>query len=256
MSAEIHQFLCLSDNFGLLIHDLATGATASIDAPEAEPILAALREKGWTLTDILVTHHHPDHVQAIPDLKSVFPQARVTGPGKDVARIPEIENRVVEGDRVAVGGLEARVLEVPGHTSGHIAYVFDAEKAAFVGDVLFAMGCGRVFEGTMDEMHASLRKLAALPPDTRVWCGHEYTLSNARFAVGIDPANAALKARLARVEALRAQGLFTLPTTIGEELATNPFLRADDAGVKAHLGMRQAAAPAVFAEIRERKNRA
>lgn len=256
MSAEIHQFQCLSDNFGVLVHDPATGATASIDAPEAEPILAALREKGWRLTDILVTHHHPDHVQAIPDLKAAFPQARVTGPGKDVARIPEIENQVFEGDAVTVGGLKARVLEVPGHTRGHIAYVFDGEKAAFVGDVLFAMGCGRVFEGTMDEMHASLQKLATLPPDTRVWCGHEYTLSNARFAVGVDPGNAALAARLAKVEALRAEGRFTLPTTIGEELATNPFLRGDDPGVKAHLGMAAAAAPAVFAELRERKNRA
>lgn len=255
MSAQIHQFQCLSDNFGVLIHDQETGATASIDAPEAGPILAALAEKGWTLTDILVTHHHPDHVQAIPDLKARFPQARVTGPGKDVARIPEIENPVVEGDEVAVGALKARVFETPGHTSSHIVYWFPDEKAAFVGDVLFALGCGRVFEGTMAEMHASLQKLAALPADTRVWCGHEYTLSNARFAVSIDPANAALKARLKKVEAQRAAGEFTLPTTIGEELATNPFLRAGDAAIKANLRMANAAPADVFAEIRERKNR-
>jgi hydroxyacylglutathione hydrolase len=256
MSAQIHQFQCLSDNFGVLIHDPETGATASIDAPEAGPILAALAEKGWTLTDILVTHHHPDHVQAIPDLKARFPQARVTGPGKDIARIPEIENPVVEGDMARVGAMTAKVIEAPGHTSGHIAYWFEAEKAVFVGDVLFALGCGRVFEGTMDEMHASLQKLAALPPDTRVWCGHEYTLSNARFAVTIDPANAALKARLKRIEALRAEGKFTLPTTIGEELATNPFLRGHDPAIKAHLNMASATPAAVFAEIRERKNRA
>lgn len=256
MSAEIHQFLCLSDNFGVLIHDPATGATASIDAPEAGPILAALAQKGWTLTDILVTHHHPDHVQAIPDLKARFPQAAVTGPGKDIARIPEIERQVFDGDAVKVGSLSAKVIEVPGHTSGHIAYWFAQDKAVFVGDVLFALGCGRVFEGTMDEMHASLQKLAALPADTRVWCGHEYTLSNARFAVGVDPANAALKTRLAKIEALRAEGKFTLPTTIGEELATNPFLRGHDAAIKAHLGMGGASPAAVFAEIRERKNRA
>ncbi|MBL8589547.1 MAG: hydroxyacylglutathione hydrolase [Methylobacteriaceae bacterium] len=255
MAAQIHQFTCLSDNFGVLIHDPASGATASIDAPEAVAVQRALAERGWTLTDILVTHHHADHVQGIPALKAAFPKARVVGPAKEAGKIPEIAETVAEGDVVAVGKLKAKVIETPGHTAGHVAYWFEADAALFAGDTLFAMGCGRVFETPMAVMWDSLSRLAALPPQTQVYCGHEYTLSNARFAIGVDPANAALAARLKEVEALREAGRPTLPTTIGRELETNPFLRADDPGVRKAVGLERADAAAVFAEVRERKNR-
>lgn len=255
MTAQIHQFPCLSDNFGALIHDPATGATASIDAPEAVAVMAALKETGWTLTGILVTHHHADHVQGVPQLRAAFPRVRVAGPAKEADRVPGIETKLAEGDVVRVGSLEAKVIETPGHTAGHIAYWFRAAGAVFVGDTLFAMGCGRVFETPMTVMWESLRKLAALPAHTQVYCGHEYTLSNARFALTVDPENAALKARMKEVEALRAAGKPTLPTTIARELETNPFLRADDARVRRTVGMEGAEAAAVFAELRERKNR-
>jgi hydroxyacylglutathione hydrolase len=255
MPAQIHQFPCLSDNFGVLIHDSATGATASIDAPEAVAVMAALKEKGWTLTDILVTHHHADHVQGVAPLRAAFPRLRVAGPAKEADRVPGIETKVAEGDVVRVGALAAKVIETPGHTAGHVAYWFEAEGAVFAGDTLFAMGCGRVFETPMAVMWDSLKKLAALPPETRVYCGHEYTLSNARFALTVDPDNAALQARMQEVEALRAAGEPTLPTTIARELATNPFLRADDARVRKTVGLESADAAAVFAELRERKNR-
>lgn len=255
MAAQIHQFPCLSDNFGVLIHDPATGATASIDAPEAVAVMAALKEKGWTLTDILVTHHHADHVQGIPQLRAAFPRLRVTGPAKEADRVPGIETQVAEGDVARVGALVAKIIETPGHTAGHVAYWFEAEGAVFAGDTLFAMGCGRVFETPMAVMWESLRKLAALPAATRVYCGHEYTLSNARFALTVDPDNAALQARMKEVEALRAAGEPTLPTTIARELDTNPFLRADDARIRKTVGMEGAEAAAVFAELRERKNR-
>ena len=214
MAAKIHQFPCLSDNFGVLIHDPATGATASVDAPEAVAIMAALKETGWELTDILVTHHHADHVQGIAQLAAAFPRVRVTGPTKEADRIPQIDMRVAEGDTARVGSLAARVIETPGHTAGHVAYWFESEGALFAGDTLFAMGCGRVFETPMAVMWDSLSKLAALPPATQVYCGHEYTLSNARFAATVDPENAALQARLKEVEALRAAGRPTLPTTM------------------------------------------
>ncbi|MBK9081090.1 MAG: hydroxyacylglutathione hydrolase [Rhizobiales bacterium] len=255
MPAEIHQFLCLSDNFGALVHDPATGATAAIDAPQAMPILAALKEKGWALTDILVTHHHADHVQGVAGLKSAFPKVRVVGPAKEASRIPEIAEQVAEGDVVRVGALAAAVIETPGHTAGHVVYWFKSEHALFAGDTLFAMGCGRVFETPMAVMWDSLSKLAALPGETQVYCGHEYTLSNARFAISVDPDNAAMAARLREVAGLRAAGRFTLPTTIARELETNPFLRADTPGVRRALGLETAAPSAVFAELRERKNR-
>ena len=255
MAAEIRLFPCLSDNYGYLIHDPATKATASIDAPEAGAIVKALQREGWTLTDILVTHHHADHVQGVAGLKSAFPKVRVVGPAKEASRIPDIAVQAAEGDVVRVGSLAARVIETPGHTAGHVVYWFQADKALFAGDTLFAMGCGRVFETPMAVMWDSLSKLAALPGDTAVYCGHEYTLSNARFAISVDPDNAALAARLREVEALRAAGRFTLPTTIARELETNPFLRADTAGVRRAVGMERAEAAAVFAELRERKNR-
>ena len=255
MPAEVFQFNCLSDNFGVLLHDPATGATATIDAPEAAPILAALEQRGWTLTDILVTHHHADHTQGIPELKARYPQARIVGAAKDAHRIDGLDVQVNEGDLVTMGSLEAEVIETPGHTSGHIAYWFEEENLAFVGDTLFAMGCGRVFEGTMTQMWESLVKLADLPGETQIYCGHEYTLSNAKFALTIDPDNKMLQQRADEVAALRDAGRATLPTTVAIELATNPFLRAEDPAIQAHLGMTGADPAAVFAEIRERKNR-
>lgn len=255
MTAEIELFSCLSDNYGLLLHDPATGATASLDAPDGEAVLEALQRRGWTLTDILVTHHHADHVQGIEELKEAFPAARVTAPKAEADRIPLAERRVAEGDQAAVGALIAQVIETPGHTLGHVVYYLAAEGLLFSGDTLFAMGCGRAFEAPPETLWASLVKLKRLPGDTQVYCGHEYTLANARFCAKIEPENAALKARLAEVEALRARGAPTLPTTIARELATNSFLRADQATVKQALGMSDQTDAAVFAEIRAMKNR-
>ncbi len=255
MAVQIRQFLCLKDNFGVLLHDPPSRATAAIDAPEAAPILAALTAADWELTDILITHHHFDHVQGIGGLKAAFPRARVTGPAKEASKIGGIDVAVGEGGSIALGALTARVIEVPGHTSGHVAYWFAEEEILFAGDTLFAMGCGRGFEEPPAVLYNSLMKLAALPGATRVYCGHEYTLANARFALTADPANAALKERAEEVARQRERGEFTLPTTIAIEHATNPFLRADDAGIKASLGMAGAGPAAVFAELRERKNR-
>jgi hydroxyacylglutathione hydrolase len=255
VAAQIHQFLCLKDNFGVLVHDPATRATAAIDAPEAAPILAALAAKEWELTDILVTHHHVDHVQGIARLKANYPRARVIGPAKEARKICGLDRAIGEGDVVATGALEARVIEVPGHTSGHVAYWFAGEDVLFAGDTLFAMGCGRCFEGGPAALFHSLMKLAALPAETQVFCGHEYTLANARFALTVDPANATLKERAGEVARQREAGEFTLPTTITIELATNPFLRADDPDIQAGLGIAGADPVAVFTELRERKNR-
>ena len=255
MPVHIHQFACLSDNFGVLLHDTATGATATIDAPEAAPILAALAEKGWDLTDILVTHHHADHVQGIPALKDRFPQARVVAPAKEAARIGRVDATVAEGDFVKVGSTQARVIDTPGHTAGHIVYYFESEDALFAGDTLFAMGCGRVLETPLAVMWNSLVKLAALPGETQVYCGHEYTLANAKFALSVDPGNDMLKSRADQVAAMRAAGKPTLPTTIALELDTNPFLRAEDAAISAKMGLPGADPAAVFAALREAKNR-
>ncbi|MCI0599344.1 MAG: hydroxyacylglutathione hydrolase [Beijerinckiaceae bacterium] len=255
MAAQIRQFLCLKDNFGVLLHDPATRATAAIDAPEAAPILQALAAADWELTDILITHHHFDHVQGIPGLKSQFPRARVTGPAKEARKIGSIDVKVSEGSRVSAGTLDASVIEVPGHTSGHVAYLFAAEAILFAGDTLFAMGCGRGFEEPPAVLYNSLMKLAALPGDTQVYCGHEYTLANARFALTVDVSNELLKERARKVTRQREAGEFTLPATIAIELATNPFLRADDPAIQTTLGMAGGDPAAVFAELRNRKNR-
>jgi hydroxyacylglutathione hydrolase len=255
MAAHIHQFLCLEDNFGVLVHDPATRATATIDAPETGPILAALAAREWELTDILITHHHADHVQGVAGLKAKYPRARVIGPAKEARKIGGLDRAIGEGDVVETGALEARVIEVPGHTSGHVAYWFADEDILFAGDTLFAIGCGRCFEGGPAALFHSLMKLAALPGETRVYCGHEYTLANARFALTVDLSNAILKERAQEVARQREAGKFTLPTTIAIELATNPFLRADDPNIQARLGMAGSDPAAVFAELRERKNR-
>lgn len=254
MAAEIILIKILSDNYAVLIHDPQTKATAAIDAPEAGPILAVLREKGWLLTDILVTHHHADHTDGIAELTKEY-LCRVVAPRAEAEKIPHVNEVVAEGDMVKVGSLEARVIETPGHTAGHISYFFAGEKAAFVGDTIFSIGCGRVIEGTYPMMWNSMLKLRALPDDTRIFCGHEYTLSNIKFALTIEPDNAALKKRSAEAEAQVKAGQPTIPTLLGEEKAANPFLRADVASVAASLGMSGKPAADVFGEIRERKNK-
>jgi len=254
MPAKVHLFPCLSDNYGVLIHDDATGATASIDAPEASAVEAALAATGWKLTDILVTHHHHDHTGGIAALKERY-ACRVVAPRKEAARIPGVDETVGEGDTAKVGALAASVLDTPGHTLGHISYVFGPEKLAFVGDTLFSIGCGRVIEGTPEMMWASLLKLRGLPDDTKFYCGHEYTAANIRFALTIEPDNAALKARADEVAALRRDGKPTIPTTIGAEKAANPFLHGDDAKVAASLGLAGKSAADVFAVIRGRKDK-
>jgi hydroxyacylglutathione hydrolase len=254
MPAQAHLFLCLKDNYGVLLHDPGSGATAAIDAPEAAPIEAALRSTGWRLSDILVTHHHADHTGGIAELKARH-RCRVVAPHGEAARIPLVDATVRENDKVRVGALEANVLETPGHTAGHISYVFPADNLAFVGDTLFSIGCGRVIEGTPEMMWQSLLKLRGLPDDTRIYCGHEYTGANIRFAKTIEPENAALRARAAEVDKLLAARKPTIPSTLAEEKAANPFLRADVPEVAKSVGLAGSPAWKVFAEIRERKNR-
>jgi len=254
MPAKTHLFLCLKDNFGVLVHDPASGATAAIDAPEAAPVEAAIAATGWRLTDILVTHHHGDHTGGIAELKRRH-QCRVTAPRNEAARIPAVDATVGDGDTVSIGTLSARVIDTPGHTAGHISYWFDKDRLAFVGDTLFSIGCGRVIEGTPAMMWDSLKRLRALPDDTQIYCGHEYTQANIRFARTIEPANQALAARSAEVDKLLAGGTPTIPVTIGAEKAANPFLRADRPEVAASVGMTGKTPAEVFAEIRERKNR-
>jgi hydroxyacylglutathione hydrolase len=254
MAAEIRLFPCLTDNFGYLIHDAATGATASVDAPEAAPVVKALEHEGWTLTDILVTHHHGDHVGGISELKRKF-GCRVVAPHDKSARIADVDLRVGQGDVVKIGDLLARVLETPGHTLDHISYVFDNEKALFAADTLFSIGCGRVFEGTYPMMWDSLLKLRALPDDFKLYCGHEYTAANVKFALTVEPDNAALKARAAEVTRLRADSKPTVPTLLGEEKKANVFLRADEPSVAASVRMKDRSAAEVFGELRERKNK-
>jgi hydroxyacylglutathione hydrolase len=254
MAAEIRTFTCLSDNFGYLIHDAATKATASIDAPEAAAVIKALEREGWTLTDILVTHHHHDHVGGVPELKQKY-GCRVVGPHDKTTKIANVDLRVGNGDVVKVGNLLARVLETPGHTLDHISYVFDNDKALFAADTLFSIGCGRVFEGNHPMMWDSLLKLRALPDDFKLYCGHEYTASNVKFALTVDSDNPALKARAEQVTKLRAENKPTIPVLLGEEKKANVFLRADDPQVAAKLHMKGANAAEVFGELRERKNK-
>ena len=253
MALEIHQFPCLDDNYGFLIHDPASGATATIDTPEVGPINAALAEKGWQLTHILNTHHHFDHAGGNEALKEKW-GCTVVGAANDAHRIPGIDVQVHDGDTYDLGSASAQVFEVPGHTTGHIAYYFADSGAAFVGDTMFALGCGRLFEGTAEQMWTSLSKLMALPDDTVVYCAHEYTQANAAFALSVEPDNQDLKDRAKEIADLRAQGIPTVPTTIGRERATNPFVRATSADLQATIGMVGADPVAVFAETRKRKD--
>jgi hydroxyacylglutathione hydrolase len=225
---DIARIPVLSDNYVWLVHEPGSGETAVIDPAVADPVLAEAEARGWRITQIWNTHWHPDHTGGNAAIKAAT-GASVTGPAAEAGRIPTLDRQVREGDRVSLGPVEAEVLEVPAHTAGHIAYHLPSEEVVFVGDTLFAMGCGRLFEGTAEQMHSNLQRLAALPPETRAYCAHEYTLSNARFAVTVEPGNEALAERMAEVEAARAAGEATVPTTIALELATNPFMRASSA---------------------------
>ncbi len=253
MTLIIDQFPCREDNFGVLIHDTESGTTAAIDAPEFDAVKRKLAERGWNLDQILVTHHHVDHVEGILPLKQAY-GCTVTGPAGEADKIPGLDRTVKEGDVVKFGAYDVEVLETPGHTLGHISYYIPAAKVAFVADTLFALGCGRVIEGTFPMMWSSLEKLLALPDETVIYCGHEYTQSNARFALTIEPANSSLIARSREVDELRAAGKPTLPTSIGLEKRTNPFLRVDEPAVRDLLGMPDASAAEVFGEIRTRKD--
>ena len=254
MAAQTRLFMCLKDNFGVLLHDPGSGRTAAIDAPEAAPVEAALRAAGWKLSDILVTHHHADHTGGIAELKDRY-RCRVVAPDGEAGGIPEVDETVRDGDTVRVGALEGRVIVTPGHTSAPATLHFGADKLVFAGDTLFSIGCGRVIEGTMEQMWQSMLKLRALPDDTMVHCGHEYTLANIRFAKTIEPGNKALAAREQEVTQLLAAGKPTAPSRLGDEKAANPFLRADVPEVAKAVGMAGAPAAEVFAEIRTRKNK-
>jgi hydroxyacylglutathione hydrolase len=254
MPAETHLFLCLKDNYGVLLHDPSTGTTAAIDAPEAAPIEAALAEMGWRLTDILITHHHGDHTGGIAELKKKH-LCRVIAPRKEASKIASVDVTVREGDVVQVGSLVGRVLETPGHTAGHVSYWFKTDKLAFVGDTLFSVGCGRVIEGTPEMMWQSLLKIRNLPADTQIYCGHEYTAANVHFALTIEPKNIALRQRAEEVVRLVERKRPTIPTTIQQEKSFNPFLRADLHSVAVAVGMEGANPESVFATIRARKDK-
>lgn len=231
---DIVRIPVLSDNYVWLVHEPESQATMVVDPAVADPVLAAAAERGWTITDIWNTHWHPDHTGGNAAIKETT-GCTITGPAAEAARIPTLDVQVKGGDRVRLGPIAAQVWDVPAHTAGHIAYHFESEAAIFVGDTMFAMGCGRLFEGTAEQMFDNMQRLATLDDATRVYCAHEYTLSNARFAVTVDPDNDALAARLAAVEAARAAGEATVPTSIGAERATNPFLRAPTAEALAHI---------------------
>ncbi|HZG29049.1 MAG TPA: hydroxyacylglutathione hydrolase [Ensifer sp.] len=225
---DIDLFPCLSDNFGVLMHDPETGLTAAIDAPEEDPILEALDRRGWTLSHLFITHHHADHTGAIAPLAARF-KIEVIGPEGEKHKIGGLTRTVRDGERFEFAGRPVDVIETPGHTLGHICYHLPQDKLLFAADTLFALGCGRVFEGTMEQMHRSLQRLGQLPDETTVYFGHEYTQSNARYALTVEPENPALVARAEEIAELREKNRFTAPTTIGLEKTTNPFLRAKSA---------------------------
>ncbi|MFN0264896.1 hydroxyacylglutathione hydrolase [Tepidamorphus sp. 3E244] len=249
---ETHLFACLSDNYGVLVHDPDSGETAAIDVPEEAAVRQALADTGWTLTHIFITHHHNDHIGGLEALNG--PDIKVIGPKRDEHRIPGLDVTVSENDTVPFGGEDVEVLETPGHTSGHVTYYMRKAGLAFAGDTMFTLGCGRLFEGTPADMWSSLKKISALPASTKVFSGHEYTLSNARFAVTADPTNEKLKARLNEVEKKTEQGTPTVPTTVGEELETNPFVRAGTVEVAEAMGLAGESPETVLAEVRKRKD--
>ena len=254
MPLELVTVPCLSDNYAFLLHETGTGETALVDAPEAAPILGELDRRGWRLSEIWITHHHADHVQAVDELREAT-GARVLGNGGDAKRLPRLDREVRAGESFDFAGHEVRVIDVPGHTVGHVAFYVADAKAAFTADSLMALGCGRLFEGTAPQMWESLQRLAALPPETLICSGHEYTQSNARFAQTIEPDNPALISRIEEIDAARAEGRPTVPSTLETESLTNPFLRAGLPEVQETLGLSGYAPSEVFAEIRSRKDR-
>ena len=250
---DVHLIPAFADNYIYLFRDPKTAMVGVVDPGEAAPVLAALDRLGWKPDVIFNTHHHPDHVGGNRVLKQRF-DCMIVGPRAERERIPGLDVELSEGQTWGFGGQDVRCIEVPGHTLGHIAFWLEKSSILFSGDTLFVMGCGRMFEGTAEQMWSSLRKLRGLPPETRFYCGHEYTLSNARFAASIEPGNGAVGERLARIASLRDAGQPTVPSTIGEERVTNPFLRADDPALQAAVGMAGADPVRVLAEIRQRKN--
>ncbi len=255
-TTQIRQFACLDDNFGVLVHDTASGTTIAFDVPHAGAYEAVLEETGWTLSHILITHHHWDHVQGLGELKQKT-GATVIGPERSRQKISELDRTVEDGDDVLCGPYEVKAIATPGHTLDQISWFIPSIKMAHTGDTLFSLGCGRVFEGDKEMMWSSLAKLIRqLPDDTAIYCGHEYTEANARFSLTIEPENADLQARAREVADLRSQGKSTLPTTMGQEKKTNPFLRAGEASVAKALGMEGKSAAEIFTEIRTRKDNA
>jgi len=250
---EIHQFPCLHDNYGYLVHDAEAAVTAAIDTPDAAAILAALAQRGWVLTHILNTHHHADHAGGNLELKRRT-GCRIVGPRADAARIPGIDAEVGDGDAFLLGHHRVQVLDTPGHTRGHIVYYLPNDDAAFVGDTLFSLGCGRLFEGTPAQMWSSLQKMMSWPERTRIYCAHEYTQANGRFAVTVEPGNRALAERVAEVARLRSAGEPTVPSTLALEKATNPFLRPASRDLQETIGMVGASDVEVFAKTRALKD--
>jgi hydroxyacylglutathione hydrolase len=250
---DIRQIPVLSDNYVYLVRETESGAVAVVDPAVAAPVLAEAERLGWGITHILNTHHHGDHVGGNREIQAAT-GCTIVGPRADRDRIPGIQVEVGDGDAHAFGAATATVFDVPGHTRGHIAYWFEADGALFCGDTLFALGCGRMFEGTAPQMWHSLGKLRALPDTTRVYCAHEYTQANARFALSVDGGNADLVARAKEIDAARARGEPTVPSLLGEEKATNPFLRADDPVLAANVGLAGGDPVSVFAEVRSRKD--
>lgn len=253
MALIVDVFPAREDNYGYLVHDEASGRTAAIDAPETAAIRKALERRDWTLSDIFITHHHIDHVEAIPDLKAAY-GARVTGPAAEADKIAGLDVLVADGDRVPLGETAFEVIATPGHTLGHIVYFEPQGRHLFSADALFSLGVGRMFEGTPGPMWDGLKRLRALPDDTTVYCGHEYTLGNARFALSIDPDNVALQQRADLVASLRNGGKPTIPFELGEDKRANPFLRADAPELARHYGLEGADPAAVFAAIRKGKD--
>ncbi|MCF6291937.1 MAG: hydroxyacylglutathione hydrolase [Robiginitomaculum sp.] len=250
---EVVQLPCLSDNYGFLVHDPKTKTTISIDSPDAAVINKALEDRNWSLSAIWNTHHHFDHAGGNAALVERW-NCKIIAPKGDAKFIPNADQLVSDGDEVFLGGVMAKVLHTPGHTMGHIIYVFENENIAFVGDTLFALGCGRLFEGGPKEMWPSLQKVMALAPQTMIYCAHEYTADNLRFAITIDPDNPELIARGREIKTKRENDQWTIPFTLAEDLATNPFLRAADPAIRKRLGMQDASDQQVFAEIRQRKD--
>jgi len=253
MPLQIATIPCRSDNYAFLLHDTGSGETALVDAPEAAPIIEELNKRGWSLSHILITHHHYDHIDGIEELRGKY-GAKVFGAKADSHRLPPLDVELLEGDSITIGNNTGAVLDVSGHCDNHLAFYFPDSFAVFTADSLMALGCGRLFEGTPQQMWNSLSKLAALPPTTIVYSGHEYTAANASFAYAIEPGNAALKDRILQIIEARAQNMPTVPSILADELATNPFLRPASAEIRQKLGMESASDAEVFAEIRQRKD--